>query len=179
MRIATVDVIPLRPPPEAGAAAEERAWWVTTPFSHFTAAQDLRGATPSPRADGAQVLVIRITTDSGLEGLGNVGVGAPAVQAIVEHNLAPILLGEDPFAVELLWERMFRATLNFGRKGAAIEAISGVDIALWDIMGKATGQPVYNLLGGKTRSALRCYASQLYATTDLDRLAREAKGYVD
>jgi L-alanine-DL-glutamate epimerase-like enolase superfamily enzyme len=161
-------------PPETRAA---RSWWVTTPFSHFTAAQDLKRATPAPRSDGASALVVRIETDTGLSGLGNVGVGAPAVQPIVERYLTPILVGADPFAVELLWERMFRTTLNFGRKGAAIEAISGVDIALWDLMGQATGQPVYNLLGGKTRDHIRCYASQLYATTDLDALAREAESY--
>ena len=178
MRIAKVEVIPLRAPPVPSATQAARDWWVTTPFSHFTAAQDLRRATPAPREDGAQALVVRVETDEGVTGLGNVGVGAPAVRAIVEHHLTPLLVGQDPFAVELLWERMFRATLNFGRKGAAIEAISGVDIALWDIMGQATGQPVYNLLGGKTRDSIRCYASQLYATTDLDGLTREAQGYV-
>jgi L-alanine-DL-glutamate epimerase-like enolase superfamily enzyme len=178
VRIASVEVIPLRAPPVPAATQAARAWWVITPFSHFTAAEDLRRTTPAPRDDGAQALVVRVETDDGLTGLGNVGVGAPAAKAIVEHHLTPILLGQDPFAVELLWERMFRATLNFGRKGVAIEAISGVDIALWDIMGQATGQPVYNLLGGKTREAIRCYASQLYATADLDGLAREAESYV-
>jgi L-alanine-DL-glutamate epimerase-like enolase superfamily enzyme len=172
VKITNVEVIPLRMPP-----AEPRPWWVTTPFSHFTTAQNLRAATPSPRPDVANALVVRIETDAGLTGLGNVGVGAPAVQPIVEHHLAPIVFGADPFAVELLWETMFRATLNFGRKGAAVEAISGVDIALWDLMGQATNQPVYNLLGGKTRDTIRCYASQLYATTDLDALAQEAAAY--
>lgn len=178
VRIAKVEVIPLRAPPVPDVVRAERAWWVTNPFSHFTAAPDLRRVTPVPPGDGAQVLVVRVETDAGLVGLGNVGVGAPAVQPIIEHYLTPLLEGADPFAVELLWERMFRATLNFGRKGAAIEAISGVDIALWDIMGQATGQPVYNLLGGRTRETIRCYASQLYATTDLDALAREAERYV-
>jgi L-alanine-DL-glutamate epimerase-like enolase superfamily enzyme len=177
MKISRVEVIPLRSPPLPPETRAARSWWVTTPFSHFTAAQNLRAATPSPSSEGPSALVVRIETDTGLIGLGNVGVGAPAVQPIVEQYLSPILLGADPFAVELLWERMFRATLNFGRKGAAIEAISGVDIALWDIMGQATGQPVYNLLGGRTRDRIRCYASQLYATTDLDALAREAESY--
>ncbi len=124
-----------------------------------------------------QNLVVRVETDAGLTGLGNVLVAAGPVARIIEQYLTPVLVGQDPFAVELLWERMFRATLNFGRKGAAIEAISGVDIALWDIMGHATGQPVYNLLGGRTRERIRCYASALYATSDLDALAREAAGY--
>jgi L-alanine-DL-glutamate epimerase-like enolase superfamily enzyme len=97
----------------------------------------------------------------------------------VDQVLARIVIGCSPFDVELLWDRMFRATLNYGRKGAAIEAISGIDIALWDVMGKLAGQPVYNLLGGRTRERIRCYASELYATNDLDELAAEAGRYVD
>jgi L-alanine-DL-glutamate epimerase-like enolase superfamily enzyme len=74
---------------------------------------------------------------------------------------------------------MYRSTINIGRKGLILEAISGIDIALWDILGKATGQPVYNLLGGRTRSRIRAYASYLYADRDLERLARMARGYVE
>src|ERR1700736_303998 len=72
---------------------------------------------------------------------------------------------------------MFRSTLYFGRKGTALEAISAVDIALWDLMGKATGQPVYNLLGGRTRERIRVYASRPYAHEDLDRLASDAENF--
>jgi len=74
---------------------------------------------------------------------------------------------------------MFRESINYGRKGMALEAISAIDIALWDIMGKATSQPVYNLLGGRTRERIRSYASKLYATEDLDALAAEAQLYVN
>ena len=175
MRITSVEVIPIQTP--SVPAGAERTWWVTTPFSHFTAAADLPRATRPALDDAVESLIVRVTTDDGLVGLGNAQVGAVAVRSIIEQYLTPYLLGEDPFAVELLWERMFRATVNFGRKGAAIVAISGVDIALWDIMGQATGQPVYNLLGGRTRDRIRCYASVLYATTDLDALAAEARSY--
>jgi L-alanine-DL-glutamate epimerase-like enolase superfamily enzyme len=77
--------------------------------------------------------------------------------------------------VELLWESMYRSTLNYGRKGLVLEAISALDIALWDIAGKATGQPVYNLLGGKTRDRIPVYGSRLYAFHDLERLAAQAE----
>jgi L-alanine-DL-glutamate epimerase-like enolase superfamily enzyme len=69
---------------------------------------------------------------------------------------------------------MFRSTINYGRKGVVLEAISAIDIAIWDILGKATGQPVYNLLGGRTRERIPVYASRLYAHRDLDWLAAQA-----
>jgi L-alanine-DL-glutamate epimerase-like enolase superfamily enzyme len=72
---------------------------------------------------------------------------------------------------------MFRATINIGRKGLVLEAISALDIALWDIIGKATGQPVYNLLGGRTRERIRAYVSQSYAKADLDAVREEAASY--
>ncbi len=123
-------------------------------------------------------MLVQVHTDAGLTGLASVGVGNGGAAYIVEHNLQPIVLGANPFDVEALWEKMFRATLNFGRKGIAIEAISAVDIALWDLMGKATGQPVYNLLGGMTREKIRVYASRLYARENLDLLASEAAAFV-
>lgn len=177
MKITGVEVIPIRTP--APPPGTSREWWVTTPFSHFTTAREIQRIIHRGRDGGIDNLVIRVHTDAGLTGLGNVMVGAEAARTIVERYLTPLVVGEDPFAVEWLWERMFRSTLNFGRKGAAIAAISGIDIALWDIMGQATGQPVYNLLGGRTRDRIRCYASVLYATTDLDALAQEAIRFKD
>ena len=175
MRISNVEVIPIRAP--APPTGWKRTWWVTNPFSPFTRAEDLMRASAPIDDEGIQNLLVVVETDEGQRGLGNVLVGAHPVREIIERYLRPILLGQSPFDVELLWERMFRSTLNLGRKGAAIEAISGVDIALWDLMGQATGQPVYNLLGGRTRDRLRCYVSVLYATTDLNALAREASLY--
>jgi L-alanine-DL-glutamate epimerase-like enolase superfamily enzyme len=124
-------------------------------------------------------IVVRLTTSDGLEGVGTVGVGNGSALYILEHSLKPIVLGANPFDVELLWEQMFRSTIYFGRKGTALEAISAVDIALWDLMGKATGQPVYNLLGGKTRDTIRVYASRLYANDDPDRLSAETRSLVE
>ncbi len=132
------------------------------------------------RGGPAYAVLVRVHTDDGLSGVGSVGVGSGAAAYVIEHHLKPLLLGQNPFDVELLWEKMFRATLNYGRKGLVLEAISAIDIALWDIMGKVTGQPVYNLLGGKTREKIRVYASRLYANEDLDVLAAQAQmsGYV-
>lgn len=175
MKITSVEVIPIRTPaPPPGTVRE---WWVTTPFSHFTSTEQLLSRRAPVTGDGVDNLLVLIETDEGQRGIGNVLVGTHAVKPIIDKVLTPILLGRSPFDVEALWETMFRSTLNFGRKGAAIEAISGVDIALWDIMGQALGQPVYNLLGGRTRDRIRCYVSVLYATKDLDGLAREAAGY--
>jgi len=124
-------------------------------------------------------IVVRLKTDDGLEGIGSVGVGNGSALYILEHSLKPIVLGASPFDVELLWEKMYRSTIYFGRKGTALEAISAVDIALWDLMGQGTGQPVYNLLGGRTRDRIRVYASRLYANEDLDRLASETRAFVE
>lgn len=124
-------------------------------------------------------LLVEVITDEGIVGIGSVGAAAGHAKYTIDHHLKHILIGENPFDVELLWARMFRETINYGRKGMTLEAISALDIALWDIMGKATGQPVYNLLGGRTRKTIQVYASRLYATEDLDALAAEAQAFID
>ena len=136
----------------------------------FNAPKELRG-------DQVLYVVVQVSTDEGLQGIGGIGLGSEAVARLVENQIQPLVLGESPFNVELLWEKMFRATVNIGRKGLVLEAISGIDIALWDIMGKATGQPVYNLLGGRTRERIRAYASRLYPVEDLEMLAEAARQY--
>src|SRR5262249_17401390 len=83
-----------------------------------------------------------------------------------------------PFDVEFLWQHMYRRTMAFGRKGVGMAAISAVDIALWDAMGKATGQPVFRLLGGRTKRFIPVYASRLYSQ-DLEALAMEARAYTE
>jgi L-rhamnonate dehydratase len=130
------------------------------------------------RGGSAFAVLVRVSTDEGLYGIGSVGVGNGAAGYVLQEHLRPILLGRSPFDVESLWESMYRGTLNYGRKGLVIEAISAVDIALWDIIGKAAGQPVYKLLGGKTRDRIPVYASRLYAREDLELVAAEAAGFV-
>jgi L-rhamnonate dehydratase len=104
--------------------------------------------------------VVQISTDAGLHGLGIVGGGKGKLAAtVVDEQFRTLLIGRNPFDIELLWEQMFRASLFYGRKGAVIEVISGIDLALWDIVGKAAGQPVYNLIGGKTKEKIPVYVT--------------------
>jgi L-rhamnonate dehydratase len=122
--------------------------------------------------------VIEVVTDEGLIGLGTAGGFTATAKEVVEDYLKPVVLGESVFNTELLQDKMFRSTVRFGRRGVVMAAISALDIAFWDIKGKALGLPVYQLLGGKTKERIRAYASRCYAMEDLDALAEEAKGYV-
>lgn len=177
MRISDVEAIPLQCPVGACEAADGE--FLVTPLHALPNTPEILGeGFVGLRSGPVNAVIVRVTTDDGITGLGSVGVGSGAAVYIVEQHLQSILVGQNPFDVELLWETMFRSTLNYGRKGVVLEAISAIDIALWDIMGKALGQPVYNLLGGKTRDKIRVYASRLYAEEDLDALARKAEGFV-
>lgn len=124
------------------------------------------------------ITVVEVHTDEGLVGLGSAGGFTATAKEVIDDYLKPVVMGGSPFNTELMQDKMFRSTVRFGRRGVVMAAISAVDIACWDIMGKALGQPVYNLLGGKTRERIRAYASRCYAMEDLDALAEEAKGYV-
>lgn len=122
--------------------------------------------------------VVEVETGDGLVGIGNVALAPRIAKQIIDQYLAPLVIGQDPFDYEYLWQRMYRATLAWGRKGIGMAAISAVDIALWDLMGKATGRPVFKLLGGRTKERIPCYASKLYRS-DLDEMQREAQRYLD
>ncbi|WP_087017238.1 L-rhamnonate dehydratase [Thaumasiovibrio subtropicus] len=122
--------------------------------------------------------VVEVYTDEGIVGIGNVALAPRIAKEIIDQYLTPLVLGQDPFDYEYLWQRMYRSTLAWGRKGVGMAAISAVDIALWDIMGKATNKPVFKLLGGRTKEKIPCYASKLYRT-DLDEMQREAQTYLD
>jgi len=125
-------------------------------------------------ADGSQDdLVVRVHTDEGLVGIGEVDSSPEVCKAIVDargsHKIAlglrELLIGRDPLDVEGLWEAMYRGVIFYGRRGAAIHAISGIDIALWDIKGQALGKPVCELLGTPVRDRVRAYASRLMPDT--------------
>jgi len=124
-------------------------------------------------------LWVRIHTDEGLVGLGESYPNAEAEAAIVHSRLAAVLLGKDPSAIDRLWADMFLTVSYSGWGGAEMRAISAVDIALWDLLGKATGQPIYKLLGGASRQSIRIY-NTCYDHVDFNRepvrLARELLG---
>ena len=123
-------------------------------------------------------VLVEIFTDAGLVGLGNAALSPQLTKACIDTYLKPILLGADPWDTEYLWQQMYRRTIAFGRKGVAMTAISAVDIALWDLLGKSAKQPVYRLLGGRTKKRIPVYASRLYSMP-LDELRIEAQRYKD
>ena len=121
-------------------------------------------------------LIVEVFSSDGLVGIGNAALAPQVTKQVIELYLKPILLGADPWNYELLWQRMYRKTMAFGRKGIALAAISAVDIALWDLLGKSAKQPVYRLLGGGTKPRIPVYASRLYSQP-LEELAAEARRY--
>jgi L-alanine-DL-glutamate epimerase-like enolase superfamily enzyme len=121
-------------------------------------------------------LIVEVFTDSGHVGIGNAALAPRISKEIIDVYLKPLLIGKDPFDTEFLWQHMYRQTMAFGRKGVGMVAISAVDIALWDILGKATQQPVFKLLGGRTKRKIPVYASKLYSQ-QLEKLAAEASEY--
>ena len=122
------------------------------------------GNAGASRGDWSPVIV-RINTDEGISGFGEVGLaygkGWRAGLGMVQ-DFAEVIIGEDPMNIEQIWETIFRKTF-WGMGGGTVvyAGMSGIDIALWDIKGKALNQPVWQLLGGKTNDNLRVYASQL------------------
>ena len=144
----------------------------------------LRLPTVTERCDGSQeTLLVKVYTDAGIIGVGEVDSSALVAKAIIEaplshklcRGLAECVLGQDPFAIERLLHRMYEGTIYYGRQGAVIQAMSGLEIALWDIVGKATGRPVYQLLGGAFRKKFRAYASLMFGDTPAvtERMGRE------
>jgi D-galactarolactone cycloisomerase len=127
-------------------------------------------------------LVVEIVTDEGIIGWGDCYGPAAVNKAIVDTVLRASLIGRDPFDVEVIWEELYNKVKDYGLTGMTISAISGVDIALWDIVGKAVGKPIHKLIGGAFRTELQAYATGLYFK-DMDRLneqaVAEARGYVD
>jgi L-rhamnonate dehydratase len=142
------------------------------------------------RCDGSQeTLVVKVHTDAGLVGIGEVDSSAAVARAIIEaplshkiaRGLAQCVLGHDPLEIDLLVHRMYEGSIFYGRQGAVIQAMSGIEIALWDIAGKSTGRPVYQLLGGGFRKKFLAYASILFGATppDTERIGKQlvAQGY--
>ncbi len=137
------------------------------PYASAAGVQSRRGA-----------LLVEIETDGGIVGIGEAGVGGGVTATVIEKDLAPMLVGEDPLLIEYLWQRMFARTRQYGRRGLVMQAISGIDIALWDIAGKIAKLPVYRLLGA-CRDRVEAYASGGFYQEGKSAadLAGEAEGY--
>lgn len=105
-------------------------------------------------------VLVRVQTDDGVVGLGTATGGRAAATLINEHY-SQLLVGEDPTDIERLWDQLYRASLPYGRRGLPIMAISGIDAALWDVLGKAANAPVYRLLGGATRDDFPIYQTTM------------------
>ncbi len=115
--------------------------------------------------------LVRVDTDEGITGYGEclVRFSPEAGAAIIDKILKPVVVGQDPFNVELIWDKMYAVMRGRGHsKGFMLEAMSGMDIALWDIIGKALGQPIHRILGSYGRTSLPVYASSLlFKPTDV------------
>ncbi|WP_148253127.1 mandelate racemase/muconate lactonizing enzyme family protein [Aidingimonas lacisalsi] len=134
-------------------------------------------------------MLVEVHTEDGLIGWGesiNHGLQPPQVaQAVVEYALKPLLIGRSAFDREVLWEEMYNHTRPYGQKGAALFGIAAVDIALWDLFGKALGQPIHRLMGGAFRREIRPYATGFYRREDgcypedivEEALRHQANGY--
>ena len=129
--------------------------------------------------------VVRVDTADGVAGIGYCYCGNRAgrlVTQFVRDFFRDHVMDADPFAVETIWTAMFRESVLLGRRGAALRAISAVDLALWDVIGKSVGLPLHRLLGGPKGDRVPCYASGGYYWTGIDPVqyvSDELKGYVD
>jgi len=142
---------------------------LSQPFAYSRAWYDTRTA-----------MVVEVETEDGLTGWGEC-YGPARITAAAVFSVAPLLIGEDPLRTDFLWRKVYSALRDHGQKGVVIEALSGIDIALWDIKGKHFGVPVHHLLGGASRSQVEAYATGLYRRKSGDPLRYlpdEAAAYV-
>ena len=152
--------------------------------------QVLRIESVEAKTAGTQdTVIIRIRTDEGLEGIGEADASPEVVKSIIDapysHTIAcglrEILIGEDPLETDRIWSKMYRRTMYYGRRGVVITAMAAVDLALWDLKGKALNQPIWRLLGGRHHDRIPAYASILFGrdgseTCEIAQRWREA-GY--
>jgi len=134
--------------------------------------------------DRRQTAICLVTTDEGITGLGEAFYfGGPAGLAadMIDNALGPLIVGKDPLDTGVIWDFLYNWTRDQGMKGLTISALSAVDIALWDIKGKALELPVHKLLGGAYRRQARVYATGLYEPQNVpditEALIKEAMGY--
>jgi D-galactarolactone cycloisomerase len=134
--------------------------------------------------DRRQAALCVVSTDDGIQGLGEAfyyATPATIVASLINDGYAPLLIGRDPLDNAVIWDFLYNWTRDQGMKGLLISALSAIDIALWDIKGKALGLPVYKLLGGAYRNKAHVYATGLYQPQNVPSiegaLVEEALGY--
>jgi D-galactarolactone cycloisomerase len=124
--------------------------------------------------------LVRVETDEGVTGVGSSSGNGEMIEAIVTKVLKPLLVGMDPTAIDDIWDKAYfrGGHKEFGTRGVGVVAMSGIDIALWDIVGKVRGVPLYQLLGGKCREKVPVYATALYPE-EPSKVARRARGFAE
>ena len=148
LRITRVRAVPLRVRGEAAARPAGRKTLPDTDparWRQFGRFSQLTGA-----------ILVEIRTGGGIVGYG-MGGGGTAACHIIEHHLGELLAGLDPLDIQMIWDQLFASTSFYGRRGVVVMALSGIDLALWDIAGKHAGKPVHELLGGPTRKNVPGY----------------------
>ena len=160
MKIKSIETVKVNLPPRQYSVDSRRVSWntsaeVANPMSRYPHVKRHRSMWTNT---GWGHVWVKVTLEDGTWGLGSSMHGRP-VAAIIDDHLAPQLVGQDGFAIERLSDMMFRLTKFYGSTGLASYAISAVDLALWDAKGKALGQPVYSLIGGKQKDRLYCYST--------------------
>ena len=154
-------------------AEREKTLPLVTPLDTYSDFKEARGSW----FWDSGMAVVAIETDEGITGTGWCEDGCDNIDRIINGHLSRLLIGQNPFEIEGLWDRMFRASTPYGRKGLALMAISAIDIALWDLKGKATGRPVFELLGGPVRQSIPVYASALHPVGEA-KVQAEAEAYL-
>jgi len=130
-------------------------------------------------------LIVKVETDEGITGIGEACTHSEnneasfAAKAVIERGYAPLLMDEDPTNIQKIWHKIYQRSEWYGRRGIAVYALSAIDIALWDLMGKYLHQPAWKLLGGKFRDKIRVYASLIFNMDDLESSGREGRKYVE
>ncbi len=150
---------------ERGASHGESQYWGGGWQTHSQIANPMSvhpkyaGARTQWMGPGQDPYAIELITDEGIAGSAvNYGGGLFAC-AVIKQHFERFLIGSSPFDIERLWDQMYRSTMPYGLGGVTAMAMSGVDLALWDLVARALNQPVYNLLGGKTKETIPCYVT--------------------
>ena len=134
-------------------------WIIDLPIANpMSVYEEYRARRTSWGINALGTVVVEIELYDGTVGIGCSIGGEPACY-IIEKHLSRFVEGQDPRNVELIWDQMWRATMPYGRKGLVVQAISAVDLAIWDCLGKLRGEPIYALIGGKTKPKLPVYAT--------------------